>query len=239
MKRVDLAILGGGCAGLSLARDLAKRATPKSGDTPSVVVIEPRTEYEDDRTWCFWESSREAGDPLVRKRWNAWSFSTAENNHSQASSRWAYSMVSGEDFYRDARKTIAEGEGIELQLETRVLKVEPREAGIEVTTSAGSFLASRVVDTRPPGYGPEDNLPLYQVFAGAVIECEEPLGNPKVAGLMKHMRVDTRGFRFDYILPLGENRWLFEVTRFCEENEPLSKLESDLEESLDSILSHE
>lgn len=236
MKTVDLAILGGGCAGLSLARDLAKLASSRGSKPPNVVVIEPRIEYEDDRTWCFWESDSEPGDPLVKHRWNTWEFSTETRKHSQTSRDWAYSLVSGEGFYLEARKAIAETDGIELQLGTRVLEVEPTEAGIEIATSAGLVVASRVVDTRPPGYGPNDSLPLYQVFAGAVIETEEPLADPKIAGLMEHMRVDARGFRFDYILPLGANQWLFEVTRFCPENEPLSMLESDLEESLQEIL---
>ncbi|MEM6916469.1 MAG: lycopene cyclase family protein, partial [Verrucomicrobiota bacterium] len=215
---------------------LAKLTSSEKGEPLRIVVIEPRTEYEDDRTWCFWESQNDAGDSLVKHRWNTWSFSTNAKRHRQSSSRWAYSMVSGEDFYQDAQEAIAKAKGIELQLGTRVLGVESTEGGIEVTTSSGSLLASRVVDTRPPRYGPEDRLPLYQVFAGAVLETEEPLGDSSVAGLMEHMRTDELGFCFDYVLPLEENQWLFEVTRFCPENEPLSRLESDLEESLASLL---
>ncbi|MFQ3248021.1 MAG: lycopene beta-cyclase, partial [Arenicella sp.] len=41
---VDVAILGGGCAGLSLAVRLAS-------SNFLVKVIEPREDYVDDRTW--------------------------------------------------------------------------------------------------------------------------------------------------------------------------------------------
>jgi len=52
-RAVDLAILGGGCAGLSLARELAANQVKRS-----VIVIEPRQAYEDDRSWCFWAADQ-------------------------------------------------------------------------------------------------------------------------------------------------------------------------------------
>ena len=45
----DVAILGGGCAGLSLAVRLA-------GTGLRVTVVEPRLEYEDDRVWSFFRT---------------------------------------------------------------------------------------------------------------------------------------------------------------------------------------
>ena len=236
MKRVDLAILGGGCAGLSLARDLAREATAGSMNQPKVVVIEPREKYENDRTWCFWEGPNEKGDPLVRHRWKTWRFSTRSQSQAQASARWAYSLVSGEDFYRDAREAIAEAPSLALQLGTRVTRLIPRDEGIEVETSAGPLLASRVVDTRPPRHDQGGHFPLYQSFAGVVVECRESPGDPEIAGLMENMRTDQRGFRFDYILPLGNDHWLIEATRFSVENEPLSFLKRDLDLSLQELL---
>ncbi len=46
----DIIIIGAGCAGLSLAWQLTQRGL--SGR--NVVLLEPRTEYGRDRTWCFW-----------------------------------------------------------------------------------------------------------------------------------------------------------------------------------------
>ena len=77
MTSVDLAILGGGCAGLSLARDIARLAPQTSGGR-RVVVLEPRLRYENDRTWCGWFLADETQDPLVSRRWPAWRFSLGE-----------------------------------------------------------------------------------------------------------------------------------------------------------------
>jgi lycopene beta-cyclase len=51
----DLIILGGGCAGLSLARRLSELGE----DCPQTVILESRSSYTDDRTWCFWWQQRE------------------------------------------------------------------------------------------------------------------------------------------------------------------------------------
>jgi lycopene beta-cyclase len=236
MTRVDLAILGGGCAGLSLARDLARQPQSGSRSPAKVVVIEPREHYEDDRTWCFWEGPDEEGDSLVQRRWHAWRFSTGAVARTQSSRSWAYCLVAGRDFYRDARETIAGKPWLELRLGTRVERVTPRESGIEVETSRGPLLASRVVDTRPPDFGKSHPFRLYQSFAGVEVACRDAPGDAQTAGLMEHMRTDERGFRFDYILPLGSGRWLIEATRFSVENEPLSLLQHDLDLSLRSIL---
>ncbi len=50
-SHVDLLILGGGCAGLSLASRLAEFGK----DAPKVLIIEQRESYTNDRTWCFWD----------------------------------------------------------------------------------------------------------------------------------------------------------------------------------------
>lgn len=59
---VDVAILGRGCAGLSLAARLARTRL-------SFRVIEPRTRYTDDRTWSFWGTKGDPFEDCVRASW--------------------------------------------------------------------------------------------------------------------------------------------------------------------------
>ena len=61
----ELLILGGGCAGLSLARRLVAHGEA----APRTTVIESRSEYADDRTWCFWLHHSAQLTHLVRRRW--------------------------------------------------------------------------------------------------------------------------------------------------------------------------
>ena len=48
MKEFDYTIIGGGCAGLSLAYEL--EINNKLSDK-TLAIIEPRTEYQRDKTW--------------------------------------------------------------------------------------------------------------------------------------------------------------------------------------------
>ena len=62
---VDIAILGGGCAGLSVAVRLAARGR-------SLHVIEPRETYFEDRAWSFWRTAHDPFEDCVRRSWAAW-----------------------------------------------------------------------------------------------------------------------------------------------------------------------
>lgn len=61
----DIAILGGGCAGLSVAVRLAAAAR-------SIRIIEPRKTYTDDRAWSFWRTGPDPFEDCVRASWTKW-----------------------------------------------------------------------------------------------------------------------------------------------------------------------
>lgn len=228
MKQIDLAIIGGGCAGLSLARDIAGR----NGGKRQVTVFEPRTHYENDRTWCYWSLKGEADDTLVSRRWQAWQFSKAGEAVIQRSSQSQYCLVSGSDFYTDALAKIQRAEGFELLLGVEVNAVESCVGGFKVTTTAGEYLARRVVDTRPP----EITAEIYQAFEGVEIETAHAIGDPEIPSLMTHMQSDGDGFGFDYLLPLGPNRWLVEATVFSPDPGCGNHLSEKLQASLHRII---
>ena len=52
MKEFDYIIVGGGCAGLSLAYELEINEKLKN---KTLAIIEPRAEYKKDKTWSFWK----------------------------------------------------------------------------------------------------------------------------------------------------------------------------------------
>ena len=63
----ELVILGGGCAGLSLSMALAVHG----GRCPRTLVIESRTEYANDRTWCYWKDPSVPAPYQVQHRWQS------------------------------------------------------------------------------------------------------------------------------------------------------------------------
>ena len=70
MKDFDYIIIGGGCAGLSLAYELEISDKLKN---KSLAIIEPRDEYKRDKTWSFWKVFPHNFDDCVKKSWNNFS----------------------------------------------------------------------------------------------------------------------------------------------------------------------
>jgi len=64
MKEFDYIIVGGGCAGLSLAYELEIHQKLKN---KTLAIIEPRTEYKRDKIWSFWKVIDHNFDDCVKK----------------------------------------------------------------------------------------------------------------------------------------------------------------------------
>lgn len=204
---VDVAILGGGCAGLSLAVRLAQSEL-------SVRVIEPRKEYFDDRTWSFWRTRSDPFDDCVRKEWASWAVQGARGETIRTSSHMRYQTIESGAFYDKAFELIEKGNKTAFLLGVSVNYVTRSGNGWCVDTDAGIINARIVVDTRPP-----TRIPTYgQFFLGREIKTERPVFNPDVVQLMQFRRAKSVGVDFVYILPFAKDRALVEVTSFAPQN---------------------
>ncbi|KQV25943.1 lycopene cyclase family protein [Yonghaparkia sp. Root332] len=216
----DLVILGAGCAGLALAARLAE------GDSGlRVIAVDVRTDYSDDRSWCFWADDAHDLRPIVAHEWRDWTYQ-AEGGPGVAHhvDGETYQYVRGADFYAHARALIEASDRVELRLgvaagEVRALHPSisrPAGEGVIVSTSAGDLTARWVVDTRPR----RTAAMLFQCFSGAEVDHGGSLDlaalgiAPGAAGLMTGMRADADGLGFVYVLPLSDSTALVEWTRF-------------------------
>ena len=77
MKEFDYIIIGGGCAGLSLAYelDLHQKLSKKT-----LAIVEPRKEYLRDKTWSFWKVSPHNFEDCVKKNWKEFSIKNSSNS---------------------------------------------------------------------------------------------------------------------------------------------------------------
>ena len=67
MKEFDFIIIGGGCAGLSLAYELNLH---NKLDNKCLAIIEPRSNYNRDKTWSFWKIFPHNFEDCIKKKWD-------------------------------------------------------------------------------------------------------------------------------------------------------------------------
>ncbi len=218
IERLELAILGGGCAGLSLARELSMRHVKGR-----VIVFEPREIYNDDRSWCFWSTRQHQYSSFVSHTWPQWLFSRqGQSTQARDCDGYFYQYVRSADFYRHSLDAIAQCAAIKIKLGSSVTAVEPCQDGWHIITPEQTFFAAQVVDTRPPEKERVERSMLFQCFLGVEITLDTPNSlDPTQVELMTEMRIAGEDFCFTYILPFASDRLLVEVTFFS--RRPLSQ----------------
>ncbi|MFT5534087.1 MAG: lycopene beta-cyclase [Candidatus Paceibacteria bacterium] len=220
-----LLILGGGCAGLSLAMRLAALGR----DCPRTVVIEPRTVYGNDRTWCFWGNATAPLADLSCHQWSSMMVRAGRRIAFVDCAAAPYRMIAAADFYAAAQRAIAGNARITMALGEHVAEAPVKQNGRwQVATSSQSYAAETVVDTRPSALPVIGGATLWQSFSGVEIECDGPVFDPACVDLMDFSLADPRRIQFIYVLPLSARRALIEVTVF--DAVPLTA--TDLAESL-------
>jgi len=96
MKEFDYIIIGGGCAGLSLAYELEIKGKLKD---KTLAIIEPRKEYKRDKTWSFWKVFDHNFEDCVIKSWNNFTINLSENSQELTSKNFPYQSIDSKKFY--------------------------------------------------------------------------------------------------------------------------------------------
>ena len=97
MKEFDYIIIGGGCAGLSLAYELEINGRLKE---KKLAIIETRKEYKRDKTWSFWKMFEHNFQDCVIKSWNNFTINTAEGFRELSNKSFPYQSIDSEKFYK-------------------------------------------------------------------------------------------------------------------------------------------
>ena len=221
-NEIDTLILGGGCAGLSLGARLAESPTEAQGRT---LIVEARSRYVNDRTWCFWRERAHRWEHLVAHSWQQLLVQSRDAVAS-VSAASSYQMIESGAFYADAKRSIDASSDVDLRLGVDLTTPPTLRDGLWRTQIGDDEIASRyVVDTRPPQLPRAGDALLWQSFFGQEIECAVRAFDEKTVQLMDFVDLnqypDIDGVMFTYVLPFSSTRALVETTVFgCE---PLQK----------------
>ena len=216
MKEFDYIILGGGCAGLSLAYELDVNLKLKD---KSLAIVEARSEYKRDKTWSFWKISDHNFDDCVIKSWNNFSINTKLGSIEIINKEYPYQTVDSSLFYNKILNRIKQNKNIQFFQNTNQLNLE------------NSFIFNSV--TIKDYY--KENL--WQHFKGIEIETEKNIFDDEIFNLMDFDCDQKNSVHFFYTLPFAKNKALIETTWLSKMNdESLKDYDVQLKKYIDETL---
>ena len=210
MKEFDYVIIGGGCAGLSLAYELDIHDKLKN---KTLAIIEPRKEYSKDKTWSFWKVSPHNFDDCVQKNWKNFSINvTGKTNHLKCD-EYPYQSIDSGLFYKKINEKIKSNKNIFFF------------QNLDGINLSNSFIFNSVPSiTKSP-----QNL--WQHFCGVEIETQKETFDDHIFNLMDFDCEQRDSVHFFYTLPYSKNKALVETTW-------LSNMNDDSQKDYDYQLKH-
>ncbi|MEW1775277.1 lycopene cyclase family protein [Streptomyces sp. NPDC086777] len=220
MPETDVAVVGAGAAGLSLAHRLT--GSVPGLRTPSVVLVDapPGPLRPPPRTWCYWAAGPGRFDAAVRAEWQRLRVRPRTGAPVEGGiAPLRYRMIRSGDFERLVSRDLARSSNVR-RLEATVEAVEdvPGGAYLHLRDADGRarLLSARwVLDSRPPGSLPAARTTLLQHFHGWFVRTARPVFDPAVVELMDFRTPQPdHGLSFGYVLPTGPCEALVEYTEF-------------------------
>lgn len=195
----DIAIIGGGSAGISLACQLTGL---------SALVIEPRTPAERDCSWALWANIAQQKQfaACTKGHWRQWRLIDHHSEVLHSSDQYRYTSLSSAQYLSQCESNLAEH--VEL-IRGSAENIQPQGSGGFFNAAGQRYRAAQLYDSRPPNMAENS---LKQHFYGLEIRTKSPIENPQIATLMDFRVDQSRGLHFIYVLPFSDDRLLIEST---------------------------
>ena len=191
MREFDYIIIGGGCAGLSLAYELEIHEKLKD---KTLAIIEPRIEYKKDKTWSFWRVSTHNFEDCVKKSWKNFSINIPKKTNHLECQNYPYQSVDSGLFYEKITGKLKENKNIFFFKDLKEIN------------SKNSFIFNSVPSIK------KNCLNLWQHFCGVEVETENNFFDDEIFNLMDFDCDQRESVHFFYTLPYSKNKALVETT---------------------------
>tara|TARA_A100001015_G_scaffold314019_1_gene422599 strand:- start:870 stop:1940 length:1071 start_codon:yes stop_codon:yes gene_type:complete len=191
MKEFDYIIIGGGCAGLSLAYELEINNKLKE---KSLAIIEHRDQYKRDKTWSFWKVFNHNFEDCVIKSWNNFTINTSEGSQELNSNKFPYQSIDSGKFYKKINTRLSNNSNISFF------------KNLSEINSFNSIIFNSIFEGEP------DKSQLWQHFQGVEIETPKDIFDDEIFNLMDFNCDQKSDVHFFYTLPFSKNRALVETT---------------------------
>ena len=202
MREFDYVIIGGGCAGLSLAYELEIHEKLKN---KTLAIIEPRKEYKRDKTWSFWKVAPHNFDDCVKKNWENFSVNIPGKTNYLECKNFPYQSIDSGLFYEKIKNKLKKNENIFFF------------KNIEEINMQNSLVFNSVPNIK------KNHLNLWQHFCGVEIKTDNDIFDEKIFNLMDFDCEQKESVHFFYTLPYTKNRALVETTWLSKMNDNSQK----------------
>ena len=202
MKEFDYIIIGGGCAGLSLAYELEIHEKLRN---KTLAIIEPREEYKRDKTWSFWKVAPHNFDDCVKKNWENFSVNIPGKTNYLECKNFPYQSIDSGLFYEKIKNKLKKNENIFYF------------KNIEEVNKQNSLVFNSVPIIK------KNYLNLWQHFCGVEIKTENDIFDEKIFNLMDFDCEQRESVHFFYTLPFSKNKALVETTWLSRMNDNSQK----------------
>ena len=199
----DIAIIGAGCAGLSLAYQISKNKNIKK----KIIILDSKSEFKKDRTWSFWKVDDHDFEDCLEKEWLK--FNVKYQNQYKIFEKliYPYQTIDSLKFYKKVQRELSNN--FELRLNSNIQTIKKNSNIFEIKTEYTNVEAKIIFDSRVPNKDPGN---LYQHFYGCEINTTENYFDENSVTLMDFDCEQKKGVHFFYILPFAKNRALIETT---------------------------
>lgn len=221
---VDVAILGGGGAGMTLLEALSSTGPREM----RIAVVDPVRHRGNDRTWCFWDDDTGPLDEVLHRSWSRLSVRGPDGSaHPVDLGARRYVMLRSADFYRLVAQRSAQRDV--LWLTEPAGGIRHRDGHAEIDTPSGPLRARWVFDSRPRPPARAGVTALLQHFRGWWVTTVRDTFDPGSATLMDFaVPQPEHGLAFCYLLPIDRRRALVEYTVFSRARHDTGRYEDAL-----------
>ena len=215
MREFDYVIIGGGCAGLSLAYelDIHNKLTDKT-----LAIIEPREDYKRDKTWSFWRVNQHNFDDCVKNRWKEFSIKTNSGSKVIKCDQFPYESIDSGLFYDKIITRLKKNKNAEFFKNIKNLDI------------SNSFIFNSL-----PSLKENTKSNLWQHFHGVEIETKQDLFDEKIVNLMDFNCDQRNSVHFFYVLPYSKNKAMIETTWLSKEDSSLKDYDTQIKIYLNNL----
>ena len=220
INQYNTAIIGAGCAGLTLAYHLI------NSKMHPTVLFDPKPNRKD-HIWSYWDNGHDSlflPRTFIKKKWNSWAIKTQGRSIVRTGKKFQYVALSSDKYESHLLNTIKDAKGKILR-DTVIGVAKNNGVNVLKLSTGREVVVKNVFDSRPPIVS---DGALYQHFVGWTIQTNTPTFDDTTVILMDFRVSQEAGIHFIYLLPFSETSALIESTVYSTKLLPTSWYERQI-----------